>query len=354
MPNSDPTERVGWYKEIRAYLNAHNIPWTIWDYTGGFGVFEPNSNELFEYDLNVPLLEVLQFNVVPQKTFSMKPKTSGFIIYDDYVGEGIQTSSYGGSSLIDFYNSPNPYRGDHSIRWKDGAQYETIVFDFHPNANLSLMPDNGYALTFWIRCNSPQASFDIRFVDTKTGDSDRPWRMGATVDQTLAAWNGEWQQVLIPLAEMEEKGSWDDGWYEPEGKFQWSAIDRLEIVAEQSALVGMELFFDDIQLMGEEITIVLDVEGNAGTKSLNVYPNPLRSQTVIEFSTSVAESASICIYNQKGQLVRRLSQLQAMPGTNRVVWSGDDEFGERVSGGLYLVSVTSNGSFKSKRVVVLD
>jgi endoglucanase len=354
IPNSKPAERVAWYKEIRAYLDEHSIPWTAWDYTGGFGVFEPNSNELFEYDLNVPLLEALQFNVVPQKTFSMKPKTSGLTIYDDYAGEGIQTSTYGGSSFIDFYNGVNPYRGDHSIRWKDGEQYETITFDFHPDANLSLLPDHGYELSFWVRCNSSEASFDIRFVDTKTGESDRPWRMGITVDQALVNWNGEWQRVVVPLADMEEKGSWDDGWYEPDGKFQWPAIDRLEIVAEQSTLVGVELFFDDIQLMGEEITVVLDVEENSANRFLNVYPNPLRSQAIIEFSTSVSESAAICIYNQKGQLVRRLPELYAKPGINRVVWSGDDDSGERVSSGLYLVRVMSNDSFHSERVVVLD
>ena len=96
IPNSDPTERTAWYKEIRSYLNEHNIPWTMWDYTGGFGVFEPNSNELFEYDLNVPLLEALQLDIPPQKTFSTQAKTNGLMIYDDYAGEGIQTSVYGG------------------------------------------------------------------------------------------------------------------------------------------------------------------------------------------------------------------------------------------------------------------
>lgn len=354
IPNSDPTERVAWYEEIRSYLNEHDIPWTMWDYTGGFGVFEPNSSELFEYDLNVPLLEALQLDVPPQKTFSTQAKTNGLMIYDDYAGEGIHTSSHGGSSIIDYYDAAGPHRGDHALRWKDGAQYETIFFDFHPNVNLSLMPGNDYELRFWVRCNSPQASFDIRFVDTKTGDSDRPWRMGKTVDYTLATWDGQWQQVIIPLTEMEETGSWDNGWHEPQGKFQWWAIDRLEIVAEQASLTGVEFFFDDIQLMGEEITIVLDIEDNSGSKFISVYPNPLRSQSIIEYSTTRPEEISIFIYNQKGQLVRKLSEHPTTGGTHRSVWSGDDDFGERVSGGLYLVKVMSNESSESKRIIVLN
>lgn len=188
IPNSNPAERVAWYNEIRSYLDEHDIPWTIWDYTGGFGLFETNSNEMFEYDLNVPLLEALQLNVPPQKKFSPRPRTEGLMIYDDYAAQGIRTASYGGSSVIDFYDDAGPYRGEHAIRWKDGARYETLVFDFHPDENLSQLPGHDYQLSFWVRCNSPQASFDIRFVDTKTGASDRPWRLGKTIDQTLAAW----------------------------------------------------------------------------------------------------------------------------------------------------------------------
>src|SRR5688572_11235480 len=59
IPNSDVNERVNWYEEVSTYLNENEIPWTVWDYTGGFGLFEKGSQELFDYDLNVPLLAAL-------------------------------------------------------------------------------------------------------------------------------------------------------------------------------------------------------------------------------------------------------------------------------------------------------
>ena len=354
IPNSDPVERVSWYKEIRSYLNDNDIPWATWDYAGGFGLFEPNSNELFDYDLNVPLLEALQFNTPPQQPFAYHQQRNSLMIYDDYTAQGMRTSSYGGSSLIDYYHNENPYRGEHAIRWKDGAQYETIVFDFHPNANFTLLPQHDYKLSFWVRSNLPQVSFDIRFVDTKTGEFDHPWRMGKTIDQTLVPFDGQWHQIIIPLSEMEEKGSWDGQWYEPAGEFQWPSIDRLEIVAEQFALTGVELFFDDIQLVGEEITIILDAEEVSSIKALNVYPNPVTSQAIIEFSTLQPEAISILIYNQKGQLVRQLIERTTQTGIHRVVWPGDDNSGRPLSAGLYLVRVVADTLIETEKVMLLN
>ncbi len=59
MQNSSNTDRVYWYEHVRKYLEEKGIPWTIWDYQGGFGVFKKGSQNRFEYDLNVPMIEAL-------------------------------------------------------------------------------------------------------------------------------------------------------------------------------------------------------------------------------------------------------------------------------------------------------
>lgn len=35
---SDPTDRATWIKDVRSALERHNIGWTMWDYSGSFGV----------------------------------------------------------------------------------------------------------------------------------------------------------------------------------------------------------------------------------------------------------------------------------------------------------------------------
>jgi endoglucanase len=65
--NSDPADRVYWYGVVRRYFEEKGISWTTWDYKGGFGLFNKGSKQLFNSDLNTPLLEALGF-YVPHQT----------------------------------------------------------------------------------------------------------------------------------------------------------------------------------------------------------------------------------------------------------------------------------------------
>src|SRR5688572_19646525 len=165
MPNSMETDRVGWYKEVKNYLDQKGIPWTIWDYTGDFGLFEENSNELFDYDLNVPMLSSLDLEAPPQKDFHIERRRKGFIMYDDFVAQGIIATNGVGIGTLDYYNSSNPKNGQYCTHWTGVNQYDAISFDFNPNLDLSLLPDHDFEITFWVRGTSPGSSFDIRFVD---------------------------------------------------------------------------------------------------------------------------------------------------------------------------------------------
>ncbi len=137
IPNSKNSDRVFWYETVRKYLEEKGIPWTIWDYKGGFGLFKKGSNEMFDYDLNVPLLQALGFNVPEQKEYVFKADSTGFMIYSDQIEQGITESSNSGSSNIDFYHTTQPNNGKYCIYWSDASQYNTIGFDFTPDKDLS-------------------------------------------------------------------------------------------------------------------------------------------------------------------------------------------------------------------------
>lgn len=76
--NSSNADRIYWYGAVRQYLEEKGIPWTIWDYQGGFGLFNKGSNQLFHYDLNTGLLQSLGFNVPPQETYVPRPDSTVF------------------------------------------------------------------------------------------------------------------------------------------------------------------------------------------------------------------------------------------------------------------------------------
>jgi endoglucanase len=248
--NSDPNQRVYWYDVVRTYLEEKNIAWTIWDYEGGFGLFKKGTNEQFEHDLNIPMVETLGLTPPAQTPYIAAPEAAGFDLYTDYMAENMRNTSYIGHGTLDFYCEVAPADGAYCIYATGFDRYGFIGFDFRPDKDLTVLVQNGYLLDFWVRGNMPGARFDARFVDTKTTDpGDHPWRKNATIDQKIAAWDGQWHHVQIPLKNFAEGGSWDNAWFNPQGLFNWSAVDSLQIVAEYSSLVGVQFWFDDIRIV---------------------------------------------------------------------------------------------------------
>ena len=137
MKNSNDAFRVSWYNEVRKYLEEKAIPWTIWDYQGGFGLFQNGTDALFDYNLNIPMVKALGLNAPAQKFFEIKPDSVGFPVYTDYISEKIFESSNAGGGTIDYYSTTEPNNGKYCIYWTGTAQYGYIGFDFIPNKDLS-------------------------------------------------------------------------------------------------------------------------------------------------------------------------------------------------------------------------
>jgi endoglucanase len=280
IPNTNNSDRVFWYDTVRKYLEEKGIAWTSWDYHGGFGIYQAGGNDLFDYDLNVPLLQALGFNVPAQSAFFLRSDSVGFPIYSDYIENKIVEASYSDGTL-DFYNEQLPKNGERCLYWTNAAQYNAIGFDFKPNKDLSYLVNNNYVLDFWVKGNTAGAKFDIRFLDTKTtAATDHPWRMRVTIDETRAKWDNQWHQVRIPLKNFTEQGAWDNNmWYNPQGKFDWKAVDRLEIVSEHSALQNVKFWFDQLQVTNLLPTAVADIDKELQIK---IFPNPANDYIIIE------------------------------------------------------------------------
>ncbi|MDZ7721702.1 MAG: cellulase family glycosylhydrolase [candidate division KSB1 bacterium] len=355
MRNADSQDRVRWYETVRTLLDNNNIGWTMWDYTGGFGLFEKNSSELFDYDLNVPLLQALNLNVPPQKTFENTPDSSGFSMYTDHISENIRDASWVEGPLS-FYHDTAPYSGDFCIYWADANQYNHLRFDFKPDKNLVSLIDQAYALDFYVRGDTPGTSFDMRFIDTKTEKADdQEWRMRVTVTDSLAAWDNTWQHVQIPLSQFTEHGAWDgSAWHNPQGDFDWAAVDVFEIVAEQKALTGAQLWFDEIRILDPAAT---GIEGHSNKiDDFSLYPNfpnPFNPQTTIRYHLQKTAHVSIQIFNASGRLVSTLRQDRQSPGTHSVIWDGRDHSGRLAASGVYVCRLQSNKQTKTQKVLLI-
>lgn len=270
--NSPADDRVYWYNIVRNYLEEKGIAWTIWDYQGSFGLFNKNSYSLFDHDLNVPLLEALGLTVPEQTPYVQTADSIGFNIYDDNIGEKIVDQSYNPGDL-NFYSTDHPNRGNYCIEWSSGVQYQSIVFDFIPDKDLSFLKDNGYALSVIAKSDNPDGQFDIRFIDTKTDDpEDHPWRMRTTINKTILPGDNLWHKLYLPLSGFLEHGSWDNNaWYNPEGKFDWKAIGRLEIDQEYEAMGDYKLWLDDMVITNQDTLKVADPFGRKEFNKLSDF-----------------------------------------------------------------------------------
>jgi endoglucanase len=355
IPNSNNTDRVHWYDVVRKYLNEKGIPWTIWDYTGSFGLFTKSSNESFDHDLNVSLLQSLEFTIPSQSPFIKKPDSTGFSIYSNFIEKSIIESSSTNGTL-DFYNTTKPNNGKYCIYWSGCDLYNYIGFDFMPDRDFSRLLSENYALDFFVRGNIVGSKIDVRFLDTKTGSSDHPWRIRYTLDENLVPWDKHWHHVFIPLKNFVEQGAWDNGWFTPEGKFDWKAVDRFEIDSEYSNLIGKDFWFDNICITNLDTAQVRDTSSyttihnlhNETNFNLSIYPNPIQENSVIRFYLPTQSDVEFEIFTITGKKIHHLNLKNENQGIHYLNWKNLDA---NIPKGIYILQLSALNSKNSLKIV---
>ena len=90
------------------------------------------------------------------------------------------------------------------------------------------------------------------------------------------------------------------------------------------------------------------------TKIFQNYPNPFNPTTKINYQLHENSSVELLIYNQVGQLIRRLlNKGNVEPGRYSVSWDGKDDFGAMVSAGLYFYSIKTDSYQNIKKAVMV-
>jgi hypothetical protein len=109
---------------------------------------------------------------------------------------------------------------------------------------------------------------------------------------------------------------------------------------------------DITKITFEDITGV-DDNGwqNPSLMTTGNYPNPFTGQTDIEFQIGTAGNVEILIYDNQGNLQRRLVCQNCSPGRNRLAWDGTNEIGEQLPCGVYYYEVRFGGEISSKKMI---
>ncbi len=83
------------------------------------------------------------------------------------------------------------------------------------------------------------------------------------------------------------------------------------------------------------------------------YPNPFRTYTTIEFSTSESGYASLEIFDVLGRRVQTLVDGYVEAGLHRTVWKREDMHQHRAPGGAYFIRLKCGDTLLTRKMVLL-
>lgn len=78
------------------------------------------------------------------------------------------------------------------------------------------------------------------------------------------------------------------------------------------------------------------------------YPNPFNPETKIKFTTSLEAEVKIKVYNTLGKEIKELLNKTRSCGEHEITWNGTDNFGERVSSGVYFITMEAVDLLKNE------
>jgi len=84
------------------------------------------------------------------------------------------------------------------------------------------------------------------------------------------------------------------------------------------------------------------------------YPNPFSETTTITYSMRQQTPVTVGIYDILGKMVKTFRQYPTQGSYNRLIWSGQNDHGEKVGSGIYFIRLTSEDGMKIKKMVYLS
>ncbi len=89
----------------------------------------------------------------------------------------------------------------------------------------------------------------------------------------------------------------------------------------------------------------------AATQLHGNYPNPFNPETTISFSVQPNDTATLAIYNLKGQKVKSCGEFQT--GEYKIIWDGTNDALKPVASGVYMCRLKSKNSTQTRKLMLL-
>ncbi len=83
------------------------------------------------------------------------------------------------------------------------------------------------------------------------------------------------------------------------------------------------------------------------------YPNPFNATTIIEYDLPQASSVQLSIFDLNGQKIKSLINQEMNSGSHSAYWDGKNNFGNTVSSGLYIYTISTSNFNSTKKLLYL-
>lgn len=122
--------------------------------------------------------------------------------------------------------------------------------------------------------------------------------------------------------------------------------------------IGFHAFSAPLQfiLLLDDVSVSLTGMSNddlidSARLSASCHPNPFNAISVVRVDTKEPSSATIDIYNSRGQKVRCRFNDSLQRGINELVWDGKDNMNNEVATGIYFCRIKINGNEKTLKLM---
>ncbi len=123
-------------------------------------------------------------------------------------------------------------------------------------------------------------------------------------------------------------------------------------LSSSSSAVGLYLIRAYVSSFTTGVSEVIELMPSAFKLDQN-YPNPFNPSTVISYTLPKSGNVEIKIYDSLGKEVRSLINEEKNAGKYNIMWDSRDNYGGRVSSGIYFYTIRSGSFAETKKMVLL-
>ncbi len=109
------------------------------------------------------------------------------------------------------------------------------------------------------------------------------------------------------------------------------------------------------KIFGDSLTVSINPQlSSVGELTLSCSPNPVKNNTTISFHTSQNGNILLAVYGLNGELIDVLINRKLSVGNHNFKWDLKNNIGNKITRGIYILSIQSDDSQISKKVIVQE